>query len=212
MVPEPSARSPPMPFIGAETEWEVPYMAGQGLTGRGREGRFARQRARRMSDARRGLLGSGGIVARRGEATMQAIGRWSAQTMWHAAGTERRTAEHRGEELKRTGPSAGREGGGSVPPQEAGTAALFSGRVVVGEERTRRGVWIRRLGFGGEREMGWWGRRVWGGERDAGDATVCCEAPRGRDWPSSRIGRTRAINTKRAGGAAQVCRSRHSER
>lgn len=100
-----------MPFIGAETEWEVPYMAGQGLTGRGREGRFARQRARRMSDARRGLLGSGGIVARRGEATMQAIGRWSAQIMWHAAGTERRTAEHRGEELKRTGPSAGREGG-----------------------------------------------------------------------------------------------------
>jgi hypothetical protein len=35
MVPEPSTRSPPIPFIGAETEWEVPYMAGQGGTGEG---------------------------------------------------------------------------------------------------------------------------------------------------------------------------------
>jgi hypothetical protein len=34
MVPEPSTKSPPSPFIGAETEWE-PYMAGQGGTGGG---------------------------------------------------------------------------------------------------------------------------------------------------------------------------------
>lgn len=34
MVPEPSTRSPPIPFIGAETEWEVPYIAGPERTGR----------------------------------------------------------------------------------------------------------------------------------------------------------------------------------
>ena len=34
MVPEPSTRSPPIPFIEAESGWEEPYITGQGRTGR----------------------------------------------------------------------------------------------------------------------------------------------------------------------------------
>lgn len=44
MVPEPSTTSPPIPFIGAEAEWEVPYIASPGRTGKV-EGRRKADRA-----------------------------------------------------------------------------------------------------------------------------------------------------------------------
>lgn len=44
MVPEPSIMSPPIPFIGAEVEWEVPYIASPGRTGKV-EGRRKADRA-----------------------------------------------------------------------------------------------------------------------------------------------------------------------
>lgn len=46
MVPEPSIKSPPIPFIGAETGWDEPYITRQGRAGRTRAvaGPIARQR------------------------------------------------------------------------------------------------------------------------------------------------------------------------
>lgn len=60
MVPEPSMRSPPIPFIGAESEWEEPYITAKRRDKEGRGDKaVAGPRARQRGDQTRQVDASG---------------------------------------------------------------------------------------------------------------------------------------------------------